>query len=268
MRNHAVKQVPENAGMLLLKQIYERDVSGVSDEISPLDTMLEGDRQHYYSVGQSALRSVKLAMLSAGKQEFHEILDFACGFGRVLRVLRAAFPAANLTACDVSREGIQFCAQAFDAEPVLSAEQLSDIQFRRQFDLIWCGSLLTHCASEPFFTFLNYFASLLMPNGVLIFTTHGPFVAQRMRSGVFNYGLDESEVAKLLANYDTTGMGYGDYPNHVPAMVGVTRYGISVSRPSWVCGQIERVSKLRILSYCERAWDNHQDAVTCINPSE
>src|SRR5215831_3504443 len=117
--------------------------------------MYEGDRAHYIAVGQSALRCVRTAMMAADKANVRKILDFASGFGRVSRVLTAAFPAAELTACDISRDAIEFCANAFGAKPVLSSEDPGEIEFRDKFDLIWCGTLLTQFDGMQFSKFLN-----------------------------------------------------------------------------------------------------------------
>ena len=97
----------------------------------------------------------------------------------------------------------------------------------------------------------------------MVFTTHGPYVARRLRSRVANYGLEEQVVTNLVASYDSTGFGYVDYPSEVPALVGVTKYGFCVSKPSWVCSQIESLSGLHLVVYTERAWDHHQDSVGC-----
>ena len=49
--------------------------------------------------------------MRASRHGFESILDFGCGFGRVLRMLKAAYPEARLTAADVKREGVDFCAR-------------------------------------------------------------------------------------------------------------------------------------------------------------
>ena len=73
------------------------------------------------------------------------ILDFPCGHGRVLRYLRAEFPQAEITACDLLRDGVDFCAANFGAIPVYSDPDPSRIGLPRDaFDLIWVGSLFTH----------------------------------------------------------------------------------------------------------------------------
>src|SRR5437870_5495298 len=87
------------------------------------------------------LESGRAALTAAGKTDVRRILDLPCGHGRVLRVLKAAFPGAALTACDIDRDGVDFCASRFGAEPVYSVEDPGRIPVRGPFDLIWVGSL-------------------------------------------------------------------------------------------------------------------------------
>jgi SAM-dependent methyltransferase len=236
----------------------------VQIEISPKDTMYEGNRDHYLAVGQSALHCTKAAMFAANKSTVRNILDFACGFGRVMRVLKTAFPMAELTASDISSEAINFCAKEFGATPVLSSENVAEIPFKTSFDLIWCGSLMTHFDVPQFQVVLRFLQSLLSTDGLLVFTTHGPFVAQKLRTTGGNYGLDAGSISTLIQGYDTRGFGYVDYPGEILPQVGVSKYGFCVSKPSWVCGQIESIPNLRLVTYTERAWDNHQDSVACM----
>src|SRR5262245_10124406 len=74
----------------------------------------------YHRVGQSALHCIRLSLEAAGKDpaEVRSILDLPSGHGRVLRYLKAAFPDAALTACDLSRDGVDFCAATFGARAV------------------------------------------------------------------------------------------------------------------------------------------------------
>jgi SAM-dependent methyltransferase len=235
----------------------------VQPEISPNDTMYEGNREHYFSVGHSALDCIQAAMLAANKSNAKNILDFASGYGRVLRVLKAAFPAAELTACDISRDAIEFCAKALNARPLLSSENPADIRFGTKFDLIWCGTLLTCLDAPEFFEFLKMLHSALSPDGLLVFTTHGPFVAEQLRTTGGNYGLGNERRATILNGYDASGFGYADYPSEILPGVGVKKYGFCVAKPSWVCRHIESLPDARLISYTEQAWDNHQDAIAC-----
>ena len=207
-------------------------------------------------------------MLRAGKAKLPRVLDFACGYGRVLRVLKAAFPTAGLVACDISRRAIDYCSKTFGAEPVLSNEDPTRVPISGSFDLIWVGSVLTHVDRGPFLSFLDLWDSLLAPSGLLVFTTHGPFVANRLRTGETNYGLEESRIPGLIEEYDRTGFACADYAPTFLEQLGLRRYGISIAAPEWVQRAIEHKPHLRLLSYTERAWDNHQDAVACTRPAE
>jgi len=229
---------------------------GVSTIVAPEDEMFTGSREHYFLVGRSAFDAICLALKAAGKNDVRRILDLPCGHGRVLRYLRAAFPDAELTACDLNRSGVGFCAETFDALPVHSAERTQAIGVQGGFDLIWCGSLVTHFEAGRFREFLGFFVSLLAPGGVLVLTTHGRGALVRIERGD-SYALDASGVRRLLRGYRRHGFGYAPYP-------GMDAYGVSLSAPSWVCAQIEQLPDVRIALYAERAWDDHQDVVGCV----
>src|SRR4029453_1584213 len=90
--------------------------------ISPLDGMyVAGGEAHYFGVGADALKLVRQAMSLAGKENISSILDLPCGHGRVLRYLKAAFPQASLTACDLDHGCVDFCVATFGARGVYSA---------------------------------------------------------------------------------------------------------------------------------------------------
>src|SRR5262245_60754125 len=106
--------------------------------ISPNDDMLAGDQDNYFRVGRSALDCISLSLQAAGKpaSDVRYILDLPCGHGRVLRYLRAAFPGAEITACDLLRDGVDFCAATLGAIPVYSHDEPARIPLAEDgFDL-------------------------------------------------------------------------------------------------------------------------------------
>ena len=98
----------------MLKDFFNPNPYDVIDVISDFDDMFQGNRQHYFHVGYSAFYCIKLSIFLANKnlQDIKKILDFPCGYGRVLRVLKAAFPEAQITACDIVRDAVDFCQKA------------------------------------------------------------------------------------------------------------------------------------------------------------
>jgi SAM-dependent methyltransferase len=173
-------------------------------------------------------------------------------------VLRAAFPDARITACDLDSDGVDFCARAFGAIPVYSADNPADIPIKDQFDLIVCGSLLTHVNHCLWSEFLQFFSSVLAPGGIFLFTTQGRESVRWLRTGKFDYHL--GDIPAILREYEAWGFGYQPYPGgHF-----VNNFGVALSSPEWVMRQLAKLPELRIINFTERGWDNHQDVVACI----
>lgn len=236
----------------------------VSRQVSPLDFMYAKAPDGYFGIGAAALRSVRLAMLTTRQERCDSILDFACGYGRVLRFFKVAFPHAQLTACDITREAVDFCAEAFRATPVYSHEDPARIDLQGEFDLIWVGSLFTHLSAARWGGFLDLLESVLAVDGLLVFTTQGRFVEGQLQRRELDWPLSEEGTERILRDFDERGFGYVDWgdPNYGTADWGDRDYGTSLSRPSWVCAQLERRARLRLVSYREPGW-GRQDVVVC-----
>jgi SAM-dependent methyltransferase len=179
------------------------------------------------------------------------ILDLPCGHGRVTRHLRARFPSAHITVCDISRPGVDFCVNAFGAEGIYSPGDLSKLDLGAPFDLIWIGSLITHFNEKQTRELFDLAAHHLSPDGSLVISAHGKFVAERMMR--LDYGLTEPAVRGLLADWRMTGYGFRAYP-------GGDSYGISVAHPAWFRNLFNR-GPLRLVDHMAQAWDNHQDVL-------
>ena len=89
-------------------------------DISPNDQMNTSTTAVYYRFGLGALSFIRLALAAADQDAPRKILDLPSGHGRVLRMLRAAFPDASITACDIDRDAVDFCQHTFGAIPCYS----------------------------------------------------------------------------------------------------------------------------------------------------
>ena len=224
----------------------------LNTKISADERMPSDDVSGYLAVGASALRAVRLAQASANVPDFTSILDFPCGHGRVLRWFKAAYPRAQLTAGDVLADGVDWCSREFGAVGVHAAPQPDTALFEHRYDLIWVGSLLTHVDVPQWRRFLDVWHDLLARDGLLVITTHGDYVAERMERGHL-YGYPELQVKRLLRAYRHAGFGFLE---ESPSSV---EYGITISRPDWVLRQVMVESDLRLVLAVEMLWDNHQD---------
>lgn len=232
------------------------DIPVPADVIGEGDEMYGGNLDHYMGVGLSAMRSILPALRMAGSARCARILDLPCGHGRVLRWLRARFPEAVITACDLNRAGVDWCAATYGAQPVYSVPDLSVLDLGGNYDLIWCGSLLTHLDAAGWMRFLAFFEQQLAPGGVLVFSSHGRQCAEWVQVGRFDYGLKAEVIPQLLADYRSLGFAYQNYWHS-------TEYGISLATPQWVLGYLQTRAQLRVLGYSEVAWDGHHDVIAC-----
>lgn len=229
----------------------------VSQVIADGDEMFVGNRDHYFSVGREALGFVRQACALAGLDDVESILDLPCGHGRVMRWLRVAFPQAQLTGSDLNTAAVSFCATNFGAIGIpAGADDAHWGVLRGPFDVIWCGSLLTHLEPPGWVEHLRRFGDRLSARGVLIFTTHGMVPFEWMRKGERDYGLPPASVKEVINAVDKTGFGYAPYP-------ASDRYGMAVAQPRWVRMLIARETTLRVVHHGEAAWDHHQDVVMC-----
>jgi SAM-dependent methyltransferase len=231
----------------------------VSREVEPGDPMYAYNPELYFFAGSEALRVIRLAMLAAQIESVDSVLDFACGSGRVLRVLTAAFPGAEFTACDRYPEGVRFCADKLGATGVISDNDARRVRVGGPFDLIWCGSLLTHLDKRswprlrPWLRFLELFESVLAPGGLVVFTVYGRSVAKGLRERTNTLDLEGKDVDGIVRDYEKKGFGFRR-----------TRTGgdTLVSRP-WVCEVLDRLPSLDLVLYLEHGWIG-QDVIACV----
>jgi SAM-dependent methyltransferase len=247
--------------------LAEVDARAPYDSALAVATVPFGDRfafdggiVRYQEWGAAAFRCIEAAMASAERLlpqaasiSIDRVLDFPCGRGRVLRVLRAAFPDAEITACDTDREAVDFCAEAFGATRLYADEDPANIETEATFDLIWCGSLFTHLAADRWPSFLEFLEWRLRAWGLLVFATSGRHVALHALAREGQPGL----AAEMRPEYDEAGFSYRADPDG-------TGPGTALASPAWVCEQLDARPGLRLLTYSEQGWNHHQDVISCV----
>jgi SAM-dependent methyltransferase len=224
----------------------------VSSRIYVGDGMYHGDGTHYFKVGLSAINCIDEALERATLNDRRTILDLPCGGGRVMRFLVQRFPNAEITACELEAGPVNFCVRTFGAKPAFSSRHLDQVSLGKEFDLIWCGSLVTHLNENGIVDLLRLFRRHLAQDGIMIFTTHGDFVTRRIPTRDFDYGLADDQIERIGVNYAQAGYGFEDYP-------GDEGYGVSLTSPEWIRARVRELGGLREVYFKERGWDNHQD---------
>lgn len=239
---------------------------GINQDLNPDDKELidhsEDHIRHYYSVGADAVRIIINALLVNSRQPPQSILDFPSGSGRVTRHLRAFFPEARIVASDLYDYHLAFCREAFQIDCLLSQVNIGEIDFGEKFDVIFCGSLLTHLPERLFLDTINLLGRSLSDSGIAVVTLHGRF-SDHLQATRPDFYIPDQYYEVAAESVRRTGFGYVDYTQNV--LQGIFNkdegYGIALIRPHWVLRLLEPRTDLKLLGYVERCWDNHQDVL-------
>lgn len=246
--------VANTGGLLYL--ISTRGLTGeqVNEKLHDGDGMFKGNMLRYLSCGKDALFNVAMASVAAGSGEPSRILDFACGFGRVGRHLRAAFPSAEITFTDVMPNASAFCAATFDGRDEPIKKDFSGYEPQRKFDLIWVGSLFTHLPEANSDRLINLLFDITAPGGIIVFTSHGRYIRDRRKKETWPYAIDSIQYDAMINQEEAMGYGFAGYRGSVD-------YGISLVSLAWWERRLRLIENSEIVMLRERGWDRHQDVI-------
>ncbi len=233
-----------------MKPLYDFSSLAVDRAIAPRDGMVSPDApEQYFDIGRRALELIRFSGELCDKPHYPNILDLPCGHGRVLRWLRAHYDYAKITACDLDRDGVDFCAKQFGATPVYSEVNLARLPFAAQFDLIWVGSLVTHLRRDRWLATLDCLVKWTKEYGVIVLTVQGRNVASLLARGRRNIAENIDKPA-LLEEYARTGFAYQRYFESNAE----EDYGMALTSPEWVMRTLQRYPDVIVRAYMEEAW--------------
>ena len=160
--------------------------------------LFEHDRDaaltNYFQNGLEQFEVVKHIASWRGKP-LRRMLDFASGYGRLTRFLVHEHLAGEITVSDILEGGMEFQAREFGVKTILSTSFPENLAAPEKYDLIFVASLFTHLPPPTFRPWLQRLASLLEPEGLLIFSVHDESIApQKVGEGINFEAYSESRV--------------------------------------------------------------------------
>lgn len=110
-------------------------------------------------------------LMDATRRTSGKILDFGCGYGRIMRALYYYADPDNLYGCDPWGTSIQICK----ADGMLGHFAISDylprsLPFNTQFELIYAFSVFTHLSERATTSCMSALADACAPNGTIAIT--------------------------------------------------------------------------------------------------
>jgi ubiquinone/menaquinone biosynthesis C-methylase UbiE len=136
------------------------------------------DERGYEDMGRVLARAIVDLCRDEGiALEQRDVMDFACGPGRVIRCFHELAPTARLVGSDIDGEAIDWAKTnlgdiaSFDVNRPAPPIDFADASF----DVIYSISLFTHIDERSQDVWLGELARLLSPGGALVVSVHGRF---------------------------------------------------------------------------------------------
>jgi 2-polyprenyl-3-methyl-5-hydroxy-6-metoxy-1,4-benzoquinol methylase len=99
------------------------------------------------------------------------VLDYGCGWGRLLRLMYAFTPPSNLYGCDPWQRSITLCREAGISANLAACDYLPKrMPFDQKFDLIYAFSVFTHLSRNTADTVLAAMRKSIKPDGLVVLT--------------------------------------------------------------------------------------------------
>ncbi|HEV2856242.1 MAG TPA: class I SAM-dependent methyltransferase [Thermoanaerobaculia bacterium] len=200
-----------NASHSLVVQALCRDLlnRGVDLDISAADEML---LFFLYSQGQDLEQAVAM-YLESGRRIWEaqrqvlawrfgsmdwggRVLDFASGYGRVVRHITAEIPRERVWVADVYAEGVAFQERVLGVHGIVSSTGPEQFPCDTDFDAVLVSSLFTHLPEPRFLGWLRRLGSLVRPGGLLLFSVHDMSIWTRRTGSSTSAGIVFEELSE------------------------------------------------------------------------
>ncbi len=140
-----------------------------------------------------------------------QILDFGCGWGRMLRFFLKDVLPENLYGIDVDPTMVNICQQTFSCGNFEVCSPSPPLAFPdSSFDIIYAYSVFSHLSESVHIQWIQEFSRLLKPGGMVLVTTQPRRFLDFCRS--FKEKTPEIEWHKSLANaFSDIEAAFSDY---------------------------------------------------------
>src|SRR5712691_1026011 len=144
------------------------------------------------------------------------VLDYGCGWGRLVRLLYKYVPIENIYAVDPWDQSIELCKRyGVKANLALSEYVPTSLPFENPFDLIYAFSVFTHLSEKTTHIVLNTLRKHILDTGVLILTIRPKEYWYVHKNGAF--------ASDMLKAHDEKGFAF--IPHNRPPIDGDITYG-------------------------------------------
>lgn len=139
------------------------------------------DVEWFQKSGQLSVSDFETALGGCGRRlaEFHHILDFGCGCGRILSWMREVVAEERLCGVDIDSQAINWLRPYLPGMELHVTAPLPPLPFPGgRFDLVYCHSVLTHLDLDYQNAWLSELQRVTTPGAMLLLSFHGEHAFQ------------------------------------------------------------------------------------------
>lgn len=196
----------------------------------------------YFRGGSDDADKIRKFMAANSIKKDARVLEFASGYGRITRHLKNDLE--NLTVCDIHPEAVKFTSERLGVRSILSSAIPAELKTNEKFDFIFVVSLFSHLPEHTFGAWLSKLYSMLAPGGVLNFSTHGEFAAER-----------DATIKKLIDCPE----GFGFSPHSEQEDLDTATYGTAAISTRRCIQVIHGSTAARVKDFVPGGWWRFQD---------
>jgi SAM-dependent methyltransferase len=197
------------------------------------------------------------ALMSVGIEmaDVKSALDFGCSSGRVLSVLRAAYPQTEWHGCDPNGPAIEWASENLPGIELFVNDNAPPLPLTDgSLDLAYAISIWSHFAPGLGFSWFEEMHRLLRPGGHLVCTTHG------LTSVAYSaaHGRSEEQVEEILDSLYRQGSWYApEFGEEGDWGVVNPDWGTAFLSPEWMLTHL--CPRWRVLEFAPGRNQENQD---------
>ena len=120
-------------------------------------------------------RKVEHVAAAVSGSRVASLVDFGCGIGSTIGLLRAAFPEARIAGTDVSAGSLAEAARRHPGEAFHVLDESFARSHERAFDVAYVANVFHHVPPASRIAVMRQVSGLLAPGGRLFFFEHNPY---------------------------------------------------------------------------------------------
>lgn len=219
------------------------------------------DADQFDASGRRSAADFAKGLAAAGRSlsEFHRILEWGCGCGRILRHLPVDPERQEVHGSDIDGEAIAWLQANIPQFHTVQNGGLPPLPYPdAHFDLIINHSVLSHLDERYQDAWLAELRRVLSPDGVLVLTVHGRFAYEAWRSAAPAHDYPSARaIAQSQRDLARRGIYFldtGGWASHFPAYYQNTFHTAEYVFRHWS-------AYFDIVAYLPRGSLGHQDMV-------